>query len=185
MLVCIDAAGVQTLLVDRPAGEVESRRGRRSALPPNRMLKLGFGQGFGDRDWRWNRPRRIAGRDSNRAACRALMRVAALAAAAVVVIGHTLQLPVAPVTAVALILCFWVRVMAISRGWAAARGLSRPRGQALRCRRKAYQRKYEQIPSGFHAGVCRLDCGQRQNVVRGVRTGIFRPGDDRLLGRTV
>jgi uncharacterized membrane protein YeiH len=46
-----------------------------------------------------------------------LYAVAALAAAAVVVIGHTLQLPVAPVTAVALILCFWLRVMAIRHGW--------------------------------------------------------------------
>ena len=46
-----------------------------------------------------------------------LYAVAALAAAAVVVIGHTLQLPVAPVTAVALMLCFWLRVMAIKRGW--------------------------------------------------------------------
>ena len=46
-----------------------------------------------------------------------LYAVAALAAAAVVVIGHTLELPVAPVTAVALILCFWLRVMAIRRGW--------------------------------------------------------------------
>jgi uncharacterized membrane protein YeiH len=46
-----------------------------------------------------------------------LYAVAALAAAAVVVIGHTLQLPVAPVTAAALILCFWLRVMAIRYGW--------------------------------------------------------------------
>jgi uncharacterized membrane protein YeiH len=46
-----------------------------------------------------------------------LYAVAALAAAAVVVIGHSLELPVAPVTAVALILCFWLRVMAIRRGW--------------------------------------------------------------------
>jgi uncharacterized membrane protein YeiH len=46
-----------------------------------------------------------------------LYAVAALAAAAVVVIGHTLELPVAPVTAVALILCFWLRVMAIRHGW--------------------------------------------------------------------
>jgi uncharacterized membrane protein YeiH len=46
-----------------------------------------------------------------------LYAVAALAAAAVVVIGHTLKLPVAPVTAVALILCFSLRVMAIRRGW--------------------------------------------------------------------
>jgi len=34
-----------------------------------------------------------------------------------VVIGHTLNLPVAPVTAVELILCFWLRVMAIRYGW--------------------------------------------------------------------
>jgi uncharacterized membrane protein YeiH len=46
-----------------------------------------------------------------------LYAVAALAGAAVVVIGHTLKLPAAPVTAVALILCFWLRVMAIRRGW--------------------------------------------------------------------
>src|SRR3954449_6277132 len=48
---------------------------------------------------------------------RELYAVAALAAAAVVVIGDTLQLPAAPVTAVAVILCFWLRVMAIRRGW--------------------------------------------------------------------
>jgi uncharacterized membrane protein YeiH len=46
-----------------------------------------------------------------------LYAVAALVGAAVVVIGHTLQLPAAPVTAVALILCFSLRVMAIRRGW--------------------------------------------------------------------
>ena len=46
-----------------------------------------------------------------------LYAVAALAAAAIAVIGHMLQLPVAPVTAVALILCFALRVMAIRRGW--------------------------------------------------------------------
>jgi uncharacterized membrane protein YeiH len=46
-----------------------------------------------------------------------LYAVAALVAAAVVVIGHGQQLPVAPVTAVALILCFWIRVMAIRHGW--------------------------------------------------------------------
>jgi uncharacterized membrane protein YeiH len=46
-----------------------------------------------------------------------LYAVAALAAAAVVVIGHALELPVAPVTVVALILCFWLRVMAIRHGW--------------------------------------------------------------------
>jgi uncharacterized membrane protein YeiH len=46
-----------------------------------------------------------------------LYAVAALAAAAVVVIGHMLQLPVAPVTALALMLCFGLRVMAIRYGW--------------------------------------------------------------------
>ncbi|KIZ44735.1 MULTISPECIES: trimeric intracellular cation channel family protein [Rhodopseudomonas] len=46
-----------------------------------------------------------------------LYAVAALAAAAIVVIGHALQLPVAPVTAAALIVCFWLRVMSIRRGW--------------------------------------------------------------------
>jgi uncharacterized membrane protein YeiH len=46
-----------------------------------------------------------------------LYAVAALAAAAVVVIGHLLHLPVAPVTTVALILGFWLRVMAIRYGW--------------------------------------------------------------------
>ena len=46
-----------------------------------------------------------------------LYAVAALAAAAIVVIGHMLQLPVAAVTAVALISCFLLRVMAITRGW--------------------------------------------------------------------
>lgn len=46
-----------------------------------------------------------------------LYAVAALAAAAIVVIGHMLQLPIVPVTAVALISCFALRVMAIRRGW--------------------------------------------------------------------
>lgn len=46
-----------------------------------------------------------------------LYAVAALAAAAIVVIGHLLQLPVAPVAAVALISCFSLRVMAIRHGW--------------------------------------------------------------------
>jgi uncharacterized membrane protein YeiH len=46
-----------------------------------------------------------------------LYAVAALAAAAVVVVGHMLQLPDAPVTAVALISCFSLRVMAIRHGW--------------------------------------------------------------------
>src|SRR6202165_4337958 len=46
-----------------------------------------------------------------------LYAVAALAAAAIVVVGHMLQLPDAPVMAVAVILCFPLRVMAIRRGW--------------------------------------------------------------------
>jgi uncharacterized membrane protein YeiH len=46
-----------------------------------------------------------------------LYAVAALGGAAVVAIGHMLQLPAAPVTAVALILCFWLRLMAIRHGW--------------------------------------------------------------------
>ena len=46
-----------------------------------------------------------------------LYAVAALVAAAIVVIGHTLLLPVAPVTGVALFSCFFLRVMAIRRGW--------------------------------------------------------------------
>src|ERR1700722_10608013 len=46
-----------------------------------------------------------------------LYAVAALVAAAIVVIGHMLQLPAAPVTAVALIVCFGLRVMAIRYGW--------------------------------------------------------------------
>jgi uncharacterized membrane protein YeiH len=46
-----------------------------------------------------------------------LYAVAALAAAAIVVVGHLLQLPAAPVTAVALVSCFALRVMAIRYGW--------------------------------------------------------------------
>ena len=46
-----------------------------------------------------------------------LYAVAALAAAAIVVVGHMLQLSDAPVTAVALISCFTLRVMAIRHGW--------------------------------------------------------------------
>jgi uncharacterized membrane protein YeiH len=46
-----------------------------------------------------------------------LYAVAALAAATIVVVGHMLEFPVAPVTAVALILCFSLRVMAMRRGW--------------------------------------------------------------------
>ena len=46
-----------------------------------------------------------------------LYAVAALAAAAVVVVGHALDLPTAPVTAIAVMLCFGLRVMAIRYGW--------------------------------------------------------------------
>jgi len=46
-----------------------------------------------------------------------LYAVAALLAAAAVVVGHLLQLPVAPVTILALILCFGLRVMAIRYRW--------------------------------------------------------------------
>ena len=46
-----------------------------------------------------------------------LYAVAALVAAAIVVIGHLLQWPVAPVTAVALIACFSLRVLAITHDW--------------------------------------------------------------------
>jgi uncharacterized membrane protein YeiH len=46
-----------------------------------------------------------------------LYAIAALAAAAIVVVGHMLELPVAPVTAAALIACFSLRVMALRRGW--------------------------------------------------------------------
>jgi len=46
-----------------------------------------------------------------------LYAMAALAAAAVVVVGHALRLPEVPVTAVALVLCFSLRVMAIRYGW--------------------------------------------------------------------
>jgi uncharacterized membrane protein YeiH len=46
-----------------------------------------------------------------------LYAVAALVAAAIVVIGHMLQLPVAVITPVALVSCFLLRVLAIGRGW--------------------------------------------------------------------
>ena len=46
-----------------------------------------------------------------------LYAVAALVAATIVVIGHLLQWPVAPVTAVALIACFSLRVLAITHDW--------------------------------------------------------------------
>jgi uncharacterized membrane protein YeiH len=46
-----------------------------------------------------------------------LYAVAALAAAVVVVIGDRLQLPSAPVAAIAGGLCFALRFMAIRRGW--------------------------------------------------------------------
>jgi len=46
-----------------------------------------------------------------------LYAVAALAGAAVVVIGNSLQLPSEPVTMAGAILCFGLRVIAIRRGW--------------------------------------------------------------------
>ena len=46
-----------------------------------------------------------------------LYAIAALAASAIVVIGHMLKLPVAAVTPVALMSCFLLRVLAITRGW--------------------------------------------------------------------
>jgi uncharacterized membrane protein YeiH len=46
-----------------------------------------------------------------------LYAVAALAAAAIVVAGELLHWPPAPVTAVALLACFTLRVLAIRRGW--------------------------------------------------------------------
>src|SRR3981081_2112606 len=49
-----------------------------------------------------------------------LYAVAALAAANIVVVGPMLQLPVAPVTAGALISCFSLRVIAIRPGWGAS-----------------------------------------------------------------
>ncbi|MEP9371264.1 TRIC cation channel family protein [Mesorhizobium sp. KR1-2] len=46
-----------------------------------------------------------------------LYAVAALAAAVVVVVGHMVHLPAGPVTAVALLLCFGLRILAIRYGW--------------------------------------------------------------------
>jgi len=46
-----------------------------------------------------------------------LYAVAALVAAAIVVVGHMMELPVVPVTAAALISCFSLRVLAIRHGW--------------------------------------------------------------------
>lgn len=46
-----------------------------------------------------------------------LYAVAALIAATIVVAGHLLQLPTAPVMAVALYSCFTLRIIAIKRGW--------------------------------------------------------------------
>jgi uncharacterized membrane protein YeiH len=46
-----------------------------------------------------------------------LYAVAALAAASIVVVGQLLHWPQAPVTAVALLACFTLRVLAIRRGW--------------------------------------------------------------------
>jgi uncharacterized membrane protein YeiH len=46
-----------------------------------------------------------------------LYAVAALAGAAVVVIGHLLQLPAVPIAIAGVALCFGLRVMAIRHGW--------------------------------------------------------------------
>ena len=46
-----------------------------------------------------------------------LYAVAALAAGIVVVIGHASALPIFRVMIVGALLCFWLRVMAIFRGW--------------------------------------------------------------------
>ena len=46
-----------------------------------------------------------------------LYAVAALAAGIVVVIGHVLHYPFFAAMIVGVILCFWLRVMAILRGW--------------------------------------------------------------------
>jgi uncharacterized membrane protein YeiH len=46
-----------------------------------------------------------------------LYAVAALAGAAVVVAGHVLHLPPTPVAIAGVLLCFGLRVLAISRGW--------------------------------------------------------------------
>jgi len=46
-----------------------------------------------------------------------LYAVAALAAGAVVVVGHVLHYPSFAVMIVGALLCFWLRVMAILRGW--------------------------------------------------------------------
>jgi uncharacterized membrane protein YeiH len=43
--------------------------------------------------------------------------VAALAGAAVVVVGRTMHLPSTAVTIAGAALCFWLRFMAIRRGW--------------------------------------------------------------------
>jgi uncharacterized membrane protein YeiH len=43
--------------------------------------------------------------------------IAALAGAAVVVLGRMMQLPSAAATVVGAVLCFWLRFMAIRRGW--------------------------------------------------------------------
>ena len=43
--------------------------------------------------------------------------LAALAAAAIVVVGHVLSIPAVPVAAVALATCFFLRLLAIKRGW--------------------------------------------------------------------
>jgi uncharacterized membrane protein YeiH len=43
--------------------------------------------------------------------------VAALAGAAVVVVGRMLQVPSAPIAIVGALVCFWLRFLAIKRGW--------------------------------------------------------------------
>ena len=46
-----------------------------------------------------------------------LYAVAALAAGVVVVVGHVMHYPSFAVMIVGALLCFWLRVMAILRGW--------------------------------------------------------------------
>ena len=46
-----------------------------------------------------------------------LYAVAALAGAAVIVVGHLLRLPITPVAIAGLALCFGLRVLAIRYGW--------------------------------------------------------------------
>ena len=55
-----------------------------------------------------------------------LYAVAALAGAAIVIVGHLLQLPSLPVAIVGATLCFGLRVVAIRRGWALPVARDRP-----------------------------------------------------------